>query len=107
MTVFATLFFWVFFVVSKYQLYYVFDTEIETGGSWFPRVFLLRCVSMMCYQLFTFGGIVVTSDLPSKGANVKLQSLAVIFLAPITFMFDMYVKLYLAPRALYQPELMN
>ena len=43
----AAIFFWIAYTVCKYQLHYVYENKTETGGSWFPVIFLLLCISMI------------------------------------------------------------
>jgi hypothetical protein len=97
----ATLFFWLAFVVMNYQLQYVYETKINSGGLWFPLVFQLLCISMAGFQLTTFGAIVILSAWKSGGVNGKSQSASVFALIVITALFYIFIRMRTAPKAAF------
>lgn len=102
--VIASMFFWLVLIVYKYQLYYVYQTKLETHGDWFPKVFSLLCLSIAMSQLTTFGSLVIVSAIPSTNLGVengKLQSMLVGLLAAVTAVYWFWITRYIAPAGEY------
>lgn len=99
MSFIATLFFFLAFIVLKYQLHYIYSTKHETGGDWFPKVFFLICLSVIGFQLTTFAGIFVLCALKSKNSNGKVQSAICFGLACLTCIFYFFITHFVAPKA--------
>lgn len=104
MCLFAFIFFWLAYIFLKYQLHYVFETKMESGGLWFPKVFLLLCLSMIGFQITTFAAVVIIAAYPSANygsTNGKNQSAAIITLAVITLVYYFGMWYFMAPKAEY------
>ncbi|KAI8910795.1 hypothetical protein EDD86DRAFT_274903 [Gorgonomyces haynaldii] len=95
---FAALLFWIYFLVMKYQLYYVYETEQEEGGRWLGHVFFLMCLSVAGFQFATFGMIVVNCAFRSFN-NGKTQSLLTALGMLLTGFFWFFIRNYVAPKA--------
>lgn len=88
----------------KYQLFFVYDTKIETGGSWWPKVFNLMCLSLLLFQLLTLGSIlVVASQSSTTLVNEKEIGICVLMLMlPLSLLaFWLYIKVYILPQSSY------
>ena len=58
---FGALIFCVGYVTFKYQLLYVYETKIESGGKWWPKIFNLIIACLLMMQFSTFGSMVIIS----------------------------------------------
>jgi hypothetical protein len=91
MVPFALIAFTLAYFTLKYQLLYIYDTQHESGGLWFPKVFNLTVFSLGLFQFFTFGSLVVNSY------NNKGPALLVLILLGLTFAFWIYCGSVLKP----------
>ncbi|TPX60423.1 hypothetical protein PhCBS80983_g01814 [Powellomyces hirtus] len=90
---FTSLFFSVAYLVYKYQLLYVYETPLETGGSWWPKVFTLVCASMAAFQTMTLGGILLVT-----GSNTRGQATMVFIAVVFNVVFWWSCRRWLAPQ---------
>ena len=99
MNVVAVVFFWMAYLIMKYQVHYVYETKSESGGAWFPPVFFLMCLCLAGFQLTTFGAVVILAAYPSSGSNGKTQSLAIAMTMVLTALFWLYIRVYVQHKA--------
>jgi Calcium-dependent channel, 7TM region, putative phosphate len=104
MTFFAMVFFWLAYIILKYQLHYVYATKFESGGQWFPKVFFLLCLSMVGFQITTFAAVVIIAAFQSSDGTGKKESAAIIVLAILTGLYYLYITNFVAPKASYVPR---
>ena len=98
-TPFAFMLFGVAYLVLKYQFFYVYETQVESGGTWWPKMFNLLCLCIGIFQLMTFGSIVIISASRSTTGNGKTASLLVGLLCFVTFFVWIGMYMYFNRRA--------
>jgi hypothetical protein len=98
------LFFWVSYVVLKYQILYIFSTKHETGGEWFPKVFFLISFSMIGFQLTTLAGTVVLSAASTESARAGGPSVLLFITAISTALYYFWIMTFIAPNSDYVDE---
>ncbi|KAJ3129022.1 hypothetical protein HK098_002874 [Nowakowskiella sp. JEL0407] len=100
LTPIAFILFFFAYLVLKYQIYYVAETKHETGGAWWPKVFLLACISVSFAQAF-FGCVILLilgTLTTNAGRIVTILSL----ILPLTgIAFYIICILILLPRSQY------
>lgn len=80
-------------------MHYIYSTKCETGGEWFPKVFFLICLSVVGFQITTFGGIVVLCAVKSNNGNGKAQSAIVFATAVATILFYIVSIYFFYPKS--------
>ncbi|KAJ3019596.1 hypothetical protein HKX48_001961 [Thoreauomyces humboldtii] len=93
---FTSLFFFIAYLIYKYQLLYVYETPLETHGSWWPKVFNIVCICMGVFHIMTLGGILFVTGSDSKG-----QASAVFAMFLLNFIFWWGCRHYLVPQGNY------
>lgn len=94
---FTALFFFIAYLVYKYQLIYVYETPLETGGTWWPKVFNLICICLGIFQLMTLGAILlITGD--SENGNGKKQGSMVIAMLIFNAVYWWACRRWIAPK---------
>ncbi|KAI8804347.1 hypothetical protein BJ742DRAFT_776203 [Cladochytrium replicatum] len=88
------------YVVMKYQVMYVYETKKETGGTWWPKVFDLVCISMMIAQVVTLGAVLLIIG-QSRQTNSKVQAILVGVSPVLTLLFWFVCRRFIAPRSNY------
>ena len=97
--VFSLIVFILGYIVFKYQLFYVFETDIESGGLWWPILFDMICFCVFVFQLCTFGALVmVGADQSSSSPVSKIPNWLVAPLPILTFLFWVYVTYFVRPK---------
>lgn len=89
------------YVVMKYQMRYVYVTEIETGGTWFEKMFSLVCFCLGLFQLVTCGAVALICWSRSSNGNGQVQTVMIGLLVPVTIGFWYGIRRILGPRAEY------
>jgi hypothetical protein len=98
---FVALTFTMAYYVLKYQIFFVYRTEFESGGKWWPVVFNILCVCILCFQLSTFGALVVQGaqpDIPGVVNSSKIPNLLIFPLPFITLAFWGYIHWKVRPK---------
>lgn len=90
-------------VVYKYLMMYVFETQFETGGSWFPKVFNMVISCLIVFQILTAGAIGVIGG-KENAANPKIASLLVFILVIFTVLFWCYIHYFVEPKSKYMKD---
>jgi hypothetical protein len=106
-SVFALILFFLAYMVMKYQLFYVYETRIESGGSWWPKVFNMICVILGFAQLATLTAIVMFSSLRSGKIHGTIQAIFSAILPVITFLFWIYGRRVLGLEGRYAIRIPN
>lgn len=103
---FAAVSFALAYLVLKYQLLFVFETGVESGGVWWPRVFNLICFIIGFFQSITFGALVVLGARKgdARQAETKIPNLLITPLPFITVAFWLYGTFYLRTKVSRVPE---
>jgi hypothetical protein len=96
-TPFAAMFFGFAYLVLKYQMLYVYETKVESGGSWFPRVFNFICTGIGLFQFATAMSVMVTANMNLNPG--RLTALFILLSIPLTFIFWSTARTYLLPQA--------
>ena len=94
---FAMVLFLIVYTVMKYQLRFVYETRIETGGAWFEKVFNFVCFVLALFQLLTSGAILLISASRSTNGNGTIESGLVFGLVIMTWMY------WLGMRSIFKP----
>ena len=87
------------YIVMKYQMRYVYETRIESGGTWFRKVSGFICICMAMFQLLTLGAIVLICGARSKTGNGRTQAILTAILPFLTFLFWLMISKILGPKA--------
>ena len=95
--VFAFVVFTLGYFVFKYQLFYVFENECDSGGLWWPILFDLLCFSILIFQICTFGALVLVGA-DATIANSKIPNYLVIPLPFVTVVFWIYMTYVVRPK---------
>ena len=98
---FTGLLFFIGYICMKYQIFYVYDTKIETGGSWWPKVFNLVCICLAVFQTVTFGAMFLGTTISANINDGKIQYLLVAILPFLTGAFWGFIRVMVAPKAQY------
>ena len=105
---FAAVSFALAYMVLKYQLLFIFETDVESGGIWWPKVFNLICFSIGFFQTMTFGALVVLgarqTGLSQQQAETRIPNLLVTPLPFVTIAFWLYATFYLRTTVERVPE---
>ncbi|KAJ3304034.1 hypothetical protein HDV03_003148 [Kappamyces sp. JEL0829] len=107
---FAALIFFLAYLTFKYQLLYIYETKHESGGKWFDNIFHLVVVSMIIFQLTTFGALVVigVQTVAVVGQDDgKLPNILVIVLPFLTLLFWAYIIYFVKPKSDYVTDNVN
>ncbi|KAJ3228140.1 hypothetical protein HK099_006020, partial [Clydaea vesicula] len=79
------------YYVMKYQLFYVYETRVETGGSWWPKVSKLILIGMFIFQIITT--LVLAMKLWQVNFKNSRGPVIMSLITPFfTFIFWFYVK---------------
>ena len=89
----AFLLFIVVYFIMKYQMLYVYDTAIESGGTWFRCVFNLSCICAFLFQLLTCSSIVIICVYKTEGTRGIVQSVLVGVLALFTVLYWFWIQI--------------
>jgi hypothetical protein len=104
---FALILFFLAYMVMKYQLFYVYETRVESGGTWWPKIFNMVCVIIGFAQLATLTAIVMLSTLRSGKIHGKIQAIFLAILPVMTFMFWLYGRRVLGLEGRYAIRIPN
>jgi hypothetical protein len=107
---FAALTFGMAYFAWKYQIYYVYRTEYETGGLWWPKVFNMICVSLILFQTTTFGALVVQGalpDVPGIPNGSRIPNVLIFPLPFVTLAFWIYVEFKVRPKSEFAEKQSN
>ena len=89
---FAFMIFGLAYVVLKYQHIHVYETKIESGGSWWPRVFSMLCICIGAFQLMTFCCIYLIAGKRATKVYAPLSAWLIFVSFVFTVIFHYYVK---------------
>lgn len=91
------------YIVCKYQLFYVFDVDIESGGLWWPMLFDSTCFALAMFQLSAFGVLVLigAEDQTTYAHSSKIPNWFVIPLPLVTLAFWLYITFEIRPQSDY------
>ncbi|KNC99770.1 uncharacterized protein SPPG_05148 [Spizellomyces punctatus DAOM BR117] len=95
---FTSAFFFAAYLVYKYQLIYVYETPLETGGTWWPKVFTLLCICIGSFQLMTLGAILLIATGVSAEGNGKRQAIMLVVLMCLNVVYWWACRRWLAPQ---------
>jgi hypothetical protein len=85
---FTAVSFGIAYVAMKYQLVYVYDSKVDSGGTWWPTVFNLLCFSIFVFQFMTFGSVFVVGFRTSlQTVNHGLIPNVLLMILPFTTIF--------------------
>jgi hypothetical protein len=99
--VFAAVSFCLAYVVFKYQLMYVFESKLESGGAWWPLVFDILCFSLGFFQVFTIGSLLLIAAgdvLPGRG-NPRIPAYLISPLPFVTILYWIYLTFVIRPKS--------
>ncbi|KAI9095569.1 hypothetical protein DFS34DRAFT_626429 [Phlyctochytrium arcticum] len=104
----AALLFFLVHLVYKYQLMYVYETRMETGGSWWPKVFTMICICILAFHILTLGAIIVMTNrdedgIASEGGG-KGQTTMVFVALVLGVVFWWGCQRWLAPKGKFVTE---
>jgi hypothetical protein len=98
--------FGVAYVTMKYQLFYVYQTQHESGGIWWPKIFNVVCFSIGLFQATVFGTLVVFGTV-SRSSVSRYPNLMVAPLPFLTFAFWLYCTFLLEPQSQFLSKDLN
>jgi hypothetical protein len=96
---FTMIYFFVVYMIMKYEMFYVYETKNESGGSWWPKIFNLSCICIGFSQFVFFCVIVLYTVFQQDSRYGKGQAIMVGLLPIVTFLFWSYCMRVVAPRA--------
>lgn len=87
MAPFAFVLFGLQYLIMKYLVFYVYRTDIENNGKWWPRLFKLSIYCIVISQLMAFGSMLLMFSTRSNSSNGYIASFLVLPLAFISWAF--------------------
>ncbi|KAI9197374.1 uncharacterized protein BJ171DRAFT_520098 [Polychytrium aggregatum] len=100
-TVFAFIVFYVAYLVMRYQLSFVYETEMETGGSWWPKVSNLLLLCFGFWQTITLIGFLFvtnTTNITAGAGTTVAQGILMLILPLLTVAYWYCIHTFLAPK---------
>ncbi|KAJ3330182.1 hypothetical protein HDU91_003663 [Kappamyces sp. JEL0680] len=94
------------YVTIKYQLLYVYEPKIESGGSWWPKVSALLCFCLGWFQLTTVGSVLVVGAQSPSIFRSHEETIPCVLLAILPFL-TLAFYLYLCHVMLPQSEFLD
>jgi hypothetical protein len=85
------------YLTMKYQLFYVYETEHESGGIWWPKIFNLLCFTIGLFQATVFGSLVLKTI--SRTSASRYPNLIVSPLPFLTVAFWVYCVFVIEPKS--------
>jgi hypothetical protein len=103
---FCAVTFGVAYMTMKYQLFYVYQTQHESGGIWWPKIFNVVCFSIGLFQATVFGALVVFGTVARSSVS-RYPNLMVAPLPFLTFGFWLYCTVMLEPQSQFLSKDLN
>ncbi len=103
---FLYIYFVVVYLCMKYQLFYVFETRQETGGTWFLKIWNLICLCLLFGQLVFMSVVIVYSSIYQTHMYSVTQAGLSIVLPILTVIFWMIMSRGIVKKARYMDDTM-
>src|SRR5688572_16592930 len=86
----------------KYQVFYVYETKVESGGRMWKPLHNMICASIGFMQLMTIAVLYLVGEKQNLGPIVLVS-----FLPFVTLTFWIYMKRIWGPRSIFVPYTVN